>query len=77
VQSLLLNRASVHGVVETPHGAHFTTAAPDYGRDERFQRHYAASAKDPGQWPSFVDRFLSGNEDYYQKAVKKFTEEAA
>jgi acyl CoA:acetate/3-ketoacid CoA transferase alpha subunit len=77
VQSLLLNRASVHGVVETPHGAHFTTAAPDYGRDERFQRHYAASAKDPDQWPSFVDRFLSGDEDDYQRAVRKFTEEAA
>ncbi|SEP35362.1 CoA transferase subunit A [Amycolatopsis saalfeldensis] len=77
VQSLLLNRSSVHGVVETPHGAHFTTATPDYGRDERFQRHYAASAKDPAQWPSFVDQFLSGDEAHYQKAVKEFSEEAA
>ena len=77
VQSLLLNRASVHGVVETPNGAHFTTAAPDYGRDERFQRHYAAAAKDPDAWPGFVDRFLSGDETYYQRAVARFTEEAA
>jgi acyl CoA:acetate/3-ketoacid CoA transferase alpha subunit len=77
VQSLLLNRASVHGVVETPNGAHFTTAAPDYGRDERFQRHYAASAKDPAAWPGFVDRFLSGDEAAYQRAVARFTEEAA
>ncbi|GAA1944337.1 CoA transferase subunit A [Amycolatopsis minnesotensis] len=77
VQSLLLNRASVHGVAETPRGAHFTTAAPDYGRDERFQRHYAEAAKDPGAWPGFVDRFLSGSEADYQAAVSKFHEEAA
>ncbi|TVT01396.1 CoA-transferase [Amycolatopsis bartoniae] len=72
VQTLLLNRASVHGVVETPHGAHFTTAAPDYGRDEPFQRHYAASAKDPELWPAFVDRFLSGDEASYQAAIAEF-----
>jgi glutaconate CoA-transferase subunit A len=77
VQSLLLNRASVHGVVETPRGAHFTSAAPDYGRDERFQRHYAAAAKDPDAWPAFADRFLSGDEAAYQRAVTRFTEEAA
>ncbi|MFD9887762.1 CoA transferase subunit A [Amycolatopsis sp. NPDC059027] len=77
VQSLLLSRASVHGVVETPRGAHFTTAAPDYGRDERFQRHYAESAKDPDAWPKFADRFLSGDEKAYQAAVDRFSEEAA
>ena len=26
------------GVVETPHGAHFTECVPDYPRDEAFQR---------------------------------------
>ncbi|MFD9958885.1 CoA transferase subunit A [Amycolatopsis sp. NPDC058986] len=77
VQSLLLSRASVHGVVETTRGAHFTTAAPDYGRDERFQRHYAESAKDPDAWPKFADRFLSGDEKAYQAAVDRFSEEAA
>jgi len=77
VQTLLLNRANVHGVVETPHGAHFTTAVPDYGRDERFQRHYAAAAKDPGAWPGFVDRFLSGDETAYQREVARFAEEVA
>ncbi|PRX51223.1 acyl CoA:acetate/3-ketoacid CoA transferase alpha subunit [Prauserella shujinwangii] len=76
VQSLLLHRGCVDGVVETPGGAHFTTAAPDYGRDERFQRHYAAAAKDPDAWPSFVDRFLSGDEAHYQAEVRKFAEEA-
>jgi acyl CoA:acetate/3-ketoacid CoA transferase alpha subunit len=72
VQSLLLSRANVDGVVETPHGAHFTTAAPDYGRDERFQRHYVESAKDLTTWSAFVDRFLSGGEARYQAEVAKF-----
>ncbi|MGH3520892.1 MAG: CoA transferase subunit A [Haloechinothrix sp.] len=77
VQSLLLNRGAVTGVVETPNGAHFTTAVPDYGRDERFQRHYVESAKDPDAWPRFVDRFLSGDEAHYQAEITKFAEEAA
>ncbi|UJW28188.1 acyl CoA--acetate/3-ketoacid CoA transferase subunit alpha [Saccharothrix sp. AJ9571] len=76
VQSLLLNRSSVDGVAETPNGAHFTTAAPDYGRDERFQRHYAESAKDLDKWPAFADRFLSGDEQRYQDEVAKFKEAA-
>ena len=42
-QTLLLNRAMVHGVAETPNGAHFTSCAPDYGRDEAFQARYAAA----------------------------------
>ncbi|MEU8636126.1 CoA-transferase [Amycolatopsis sp. NPDC048633] len=77
VQSLLLNRSAVDGVVEAPRGAHFTTAVPDYGRDERFQRHYAACAKDPDAWPGFVDRFLTGDERSYLSEVDKFEAEAA
>jgi len=77
VQSLLLNRGAVDGVVEAPRGAHFTTAVPDYGRDERFQKHYAACAKDPEAWPGFVDRFLSGDERTYLSEVDKFEAEAA
>jgi glutaconate CoA-transferase subunit A len=77
VQSLLLNRGAVDGVVEAPRGAHFTTAVPDYGRDERFQRHYAACAKDPDAWPGFVDRFLSGGDEQYLSEVDKFEAEAA
>lgn len=76
VQSLLLSRMLVAGVTETPNGAHFTTAVPDYGRDERFQRHYAEAAKDLEAWPGFVDRFLSGDEAQYQKAVAEFGESA-
>lgn len=72
VQSLLLNRGSVDGVVEAPRGAHFTTAVPDYGRDERFQKHYVACAKDLDAWPGFVDRFLSGDEARYLSEVDRF-----
>ena len=34
-------------------GAHFTECPPDYGRDEAFQREYAATAKDPEAWAQF------------------------
>ena len=43
-QALLINRMMVDAVVEAPNGAHFTTAEPDYRRDEKFQRHYAEAA---------------------------------
>jgi glutaconate CoA-transferase, subunit A len=70
-QSLLLNRAMVHGVTETPNGAHFTSCAPDYGRDEEFQRRYAAAAADPDAWKRFRAEYLDGDEAAYQKAVKR------
>ncbi|RVW00638.1 cholesterol ring-cleaving hydrolase subunit IpdA [Rhodococcus xishaensis] len=75
LQQLILNRMMVDGVVEAPNGAHFTLAGDSYGRDEKFQRHYAKSAESPEAWQAFVDRFLSGSEDDYQAAVKKFAEE--
>ena len=72
VQTLLLNRLMVDGVVETPNGAHFTTCAPDYGRDERFQKAYATAAADPATWAEFEQRFLAGTEQDYQDAVAAF-----
>ena len=45
LQSLLVNRTMVDGVVETPNGAHFTTCTPDYERDEPFQAAYVAAAR--------------------------------
>jgi glutaconate CoA-transferase subunit A len=68
-QALLLNRMMVDGVIETPRGAHFTSCVPDYGRDEAFQREYAAAAGDLTLWSSFAQRYLSGSEDDYQNAV--------
>jgi glutaconate CoA-transferase subunit A len=60
----------VAGVVEAPNGAHFTSCAPDYGRDEEFQRAYAAAAKDPEEWARFTATYLAGDEAAYQAAVR-------
>jgi len=70
-QSLLVNRAMVHGVIEAPGGAHFTSCVPDYGRDEAFQARYAAAAADPVDWPEFRAEFLDGDEAAYQAAVRR------
>ena len=70
-QTMLLNRAMVHGVTETPNGAHFTSCVPDYGRDEEFQRKYAAAAADPGAWDRFRAEYLDGDEAAYQKSVRR------
>jgi hypothetical protein len=73
-QALLVNRMMVDIVVESPGGAHFTTAAPDYGRDEKFQRHYAEAAGSDEAWQEFVGTFLSGSEADYQAAVRTFAQ---
>ncbi|MER6461761.1 CoA transferase subunit A [Streptomyces sp. NPDC001288] len=70
VQSLLLKRLYVTGVVEAPGGAHFTSCAPDHGRDEDFQRLYARTP-----WPEFAERFLSGDEQAYRSAVRDWRQE--
>ena len=78
VQRLLISRMMVDGVVETPNGAHFTTCTPDYERDEKFQRAYAAAAGGSDEeWAAFADRFLAGDEDAYQSAVRSFREEVS
>jgi glutaconate CoA-transferase, subunit A len=48
----------VTGVVEAPGGAHFTSCAPDYERDEAFQREYAASAKSTEAWDAFRAKYV-------------------
>jgi glutaconate CoA-transferase subunit A len=76
VQRLLISRMMVDGVVETPNGAHFTTCTPDYERDEKFQKAYAAAAGGTNEeWAGFETRFLAGDEDAYQSAVRAFHEE--
>jgi len=70
VQSIRINRLMTDGVVETPHGAHFTECVPDYGRDEAFQRAYAGSAKSEEAWDDFRARYVDVTEDEYQRAVK-------
>jgi glutaconate CoA-transferase, subunit A len=73
VHTLRINRSMVHGVVEAPGGAHFTSCVPDYDRDEAFQRTYAATAKDPEAWQAFRRRYLDVPEDEYQAAVQAVT----
>ncbi|MFC9316303.1 CoA transferase subunit A [Streptomyces nigra] len=63
-QSLLVKRHRVTGVIEAPGGAHFTSCAPDYGRDEEFQRTYATTP-----WPEFAARYLGGDEQTYRATV--------
>ncbi|MFI1163746.1 CoA transferase subunit A [Streptomyces sp. NPDC020801] len=70
VQTLLVKRHTVTGVIEAPGGAHFTSCAPDYGRDEPFQKRYATTP-----WPEFAGRFLSGDEQRYRAALQDWREE--
>jgi glutaconate CoA-transferase, subunit A len=72
VQSLLINRSMVHGVAETPNGAHFTSCVPDYGRDEEFQALYAGAAASAEKWQDFRATYLAGDEAHYQQAVAAF-----
>ena len=44
LSAVVIHRLLTDGVAETPGGAHFTANPPDYGRDEAFQKEYAASA---------------------------------
>jgi glutaconate CoA-transferase subunit A len=66
-----ISRWMVAGVIEAPNGAHFTSCAPDYERDEVFQRDYVAAAKDPQLWATFRAEYLDGDEASYQQAVAR------
>ncbi|MCZ6782170.1 MAG: acyl CoA--acetate/3-ketoacid CoA transferase subunit alpha [Proteobacteria bacterium] len=69
--TLAIHRGLVDGVIEAPGGAHFTECLPDYGRDEAFQKEYAATAKDPVAWEAFHARYLDlDSEADYQRAVQ-------
>lgn len=65
-----ISRLMVDGVIEAPGGAHFTECPPDYGRDEAFQKEYAATASSPEAWDEFRRRWLElETEADYQAAV--------
>ena len=72
VHTLRINRMLVDAVIEAPLGAHFTECPPDYGRDEEFQREYAATARSPEAWEEFRKRYLeTGSEVEYREALRK------
>ncbi|MEI2699896.1 MAG: CoA-transferase [Microthrixaceae bacterium] len=68
---LRISRMDVTGVIESPNGAHFTECPPDYGRDEAFQKRYAATAKSEEAWNEFRAEFLDLDETGYQAKVKE------
>jgi glutaconate CoA-transferase subunit A len=71
LHTLKINRTMIDGVIEAPGGAHFTECPPDYGRDEAFQKEYAATAKDPRAWQEFWTKYLDlATEADYQAAVR-------
>ncbi len=73
-QTLCIHRGMIDGVVEAPGGAHFTACDPDYGRDEAFQREYAAAAADPAAYRAFKARYLDAEtHDAYRRAVAELS----
>jgi glutaconate CoA-transferase subunit A len=68
-QTLKVNRMLTDGVVEAPHGAHFTHCVPDYQRDEAVQREYAASAKDADAWAAFRAKYIDIPESDYRRLI--------
>ena len=73
VHTLRIPRLHVDGVVEAQGGAHFTECPPDYGRDESFQRDYAATAKDPMAWERFCADWLEleSRDSYRRKLTER------
>lgn len=58
VQTLLIDRMFVGGVVDAPGGAWFTEMLPDYPRNEALQFAYAKAAKTPETWTEFASEHL-------------------
>jgi glutaconate CoA-transferase subunit A len=69
ISTVVIHRLMTDGVAETPGGAHFTANPPDYGRDEAFQKEYAASAADPAEWDAFARRYVMVGDDEYHAHV--------
>jgi glutaconate CoA-transferase subunit A len=66
-----ISRMMVDGVVAAPGGAHFTSCAPDYPRDEEFQAQYAAAARSPEAWESFRAAWIDIPEADYQRKIRE------
>jgi len=69
IHTLRISRMNVTGVVSAPNGAHFTACDPDYGRDEAFQKLYAATARDPDAWREFQETWLRSSPEAYNQAL--------
>jgi glutaconate CoA-transferase subunit A len=69
LSTVVIHRLLTDGVAETPGGAHFTANPPDYGRDESFQKEYAAAAGDVDQWNAFARRYVDVSDAEYRAHV--------
>jgi glutaconate CoA-transferase subunit A len=69
LSAVVIHRLLTDGVAETPGGAHFTANPPDYGRDEPFQKEYAASAGDAELWATFAKNYVDVSDDEYRAHV--------
>ena len=67
--TIRISRIYTDGVVEAPHGAHFTHCVPDYPRDEKVQKEYADSAKSPEAWAEFRARYVDIPEADYRRVI--------
>lgn len=62
-------RSETTGVVHAPFGAHPSSCAPLYGFDVRHFKEYAASAKEPGGWQQYAERYIHCSEQDYLARV--------
>ena len=67
--TIRISRMYTDGVVEAPHGAHFTHCIPDYPRDEKVQKEYADSAKSPEAWADFRAKYVDIPEADYRRVI--------
>ena len=67
--TIRISRIFTDGVVEAPHGAHFTHCLPDYPRDEQIQKEYADSAKSPEAWADFRAKYIDIPEADYRRVI--------
>ena len=74
LESIRVSRIFTEGVLEAPFGAHFTHCVPDYQRDERIQKEYAATAKDPDAWSAFRARYIDIPEVDYRRLAQSSLE---
>lgn len=62
-------RSQTTGVVHMPCGAHPSSCTPMYGLDARHFKEYAASAKEPGGWQQYFNRYVACGEQAYLERV--------
>ncbi|MDQ3060718.1 MAG: acyl CoA--acetate/3-ketoacid CoA transferase subunit alpha [Pseudomonadota bacterium] len=62
-------RSETTGVVHVPFGAHPSSCAPLYGFDVKHFKEYVASAKEPGGWQQYAERYIHCSEQDYLARV--------